>query len=283
MNYAILRKTARDTLLIFILVVLGILVFECFFLRAVREFSEEGKGTLLRLPTVGRFLRTLVGADFGAELTPTSLATIGFVHPIVLVLTWGMLITHCTRVLSGETDRGTADLVLSLPVSRSSYYFSVTLAWLLMGIPIAFAPICGLTIGERIFPLWEPLDLVRLRVITLNFAALYLGVGGVAMFVAAHNNYRAPAIAILIAGLLASMLVNFLAGILETSAFGAAPARRDIIHTVKYLGILQYYQPLPILRSGEIPWHNIGTLVGIGSLAWLVGLFRFLRRDVPAA
>lgn len=276
MSAAVMRKSARDTLLIFALAVLGILIFESMYMRAMREFGDGVLRDLLARPFMQRFIRTLVGTDMGVDFTPTSLMTLGFVHPIVLVLTWGLLITHCTRVLAGEVDRGTADIMLSLPISRATHYCSVSAVWVLMGLAIVFAPITGITIGQEMFPLWEPIDLGRLALITVNFAAMYLAVGGVATCVSAVSNTRAPAIALLIGGLLVSMLINFLAPFFEDTPY-------DWMNRIKYIGLLQYYRPLPILRSNALPWLDIGVLLTVGLGAWTAGLLVYRRRDIPAA
>lgn len=276
MSLAVVRQCWRDSRLVWLLVLIGILVFEVMFLRAIREFGDDVRAQLLRLPFIRRFIRTLVGADMGDDFTATTLMTIGFVHPVVLTLTWGLLVTHSSRVLAGEVDRGTADMTLSLPISRARYYTGVSFALLLMGLPIFFAPLFGIAIGERIFPLSEPVDLSRLAIISVNFAALFVGIGGLAMMTSAMSDSRGRAIGVVVGVLLASMLVNYLVPFFEE-------AKLDFIHYAKYVGVLQYYQPLQVLREGRLPLDDVGVLVAMGLGCWAFGLWRFCRRDIPAA
>ncbi|MBU0637929.1 MAG: hypothetical protein KKB50_03625 [Planctomycetes bacterium] len=125
-------------------------------------------------------------------------------------------------------------------------------------------------LGERSFALWEPINLGRLSLLTVNLFALYLAIAGTTMFVSSLFSRRGTAIAVVMSGLLVSVLVNFLA------QFWSA------IEWVSFLGVLNYYRPLPVVRSGEWPVRDLIVLVLVGGAFWSAGLWRFSRRDIPA-
>ncbi len=270
MNRGIFRKTARDTLPLLLIITIAIVTLESLVVGVLSEFTEEINYIWLQRPLFQRFAKMLVGADLGPEASATTFMTIGFTHPLMFTLTWLFLLVTCTRVIAGEIDRGTADLLLTLPVSRGSVYVSVSAVWVLSGIPISLAPLSGAWIGEHVFSLWEPLVLSRLAILIVNLLALYLAIGGAVMLASSVVSRRGPAVAVVLAGLLASFLLNFLAQLWS-------PAEH-----VAFLSILHYYKPLPVVRTGDWPLLNITVLLGLGAVFWSVGLWRFTRRDIPA-
>jgi ABC-type transport system involved in multi-copper enzyme maturation permease subunit len=271
MSPAIVIKTFRDTRGLALLTTAGVIVFEILLVRGIRELPQGFKVELLNLEIIKRVARLLVGADLLENFTATGVMTVGFVHPLVLALNWTLLLTICTRITTAEIERGTADLLLTLPVSRTRIYFSSSLVWLLYGVPMSLAPLLGVAVGTRVFPLWEPVDLGRLALLCVNLYALYLAVGGVAIMVGSLVSGRGLAVGIALTVLLASVLINFLEQLW--------PA----IEKVAFLGLLHHYRPLLIVRNGEIPGSNLLTLGGVFVISWLVGWTCFSRRDIPAA
>jgi ABC-2 type transport system permease protein len=267
---ALLRKTAREALPLLILSTAAILIFEIAFVVAIREFAEEAAEFLRKIEPMRRLLQVLVGADLLADFTPTTVITVGLAHPVLYVLMWALLLTTCSRVIAGEIDRGTADLLLALPISRTAIYTSVSAVWVLGGLIVGVAPLVGIWIGQSWFPLSEPIELRRLWFPIVNLYALYLAIGGVAMLISSLVSRRGPAVGVLVGGLVASFFLNFLAQFW-------APAK-----TISFLGVLNYYQPLVTVRAGVWPLGHILVLTALAICTWLTGLFHFSRRDIPA-
>lgn len=269
MNAALLRKTLRDSAALLALVTLAILAFEVVLVRAYRELPFDSIGVWLHRPFVRRLLEMYLGADPTAALTPTGIVTVGFAHPLLFALTWTLLLAVCTRVTVGEIERGTADLLLTLPLSRAAIYATTSAAWVLIGIPVSLAPLGGVCLGQWLSPLWEPIDLARLVVPTINLFVLYLSVGCVTMFVSSAVSRRGNALAIVLAGLLASFLLNFVA-VLWSAA-----------ERIAFLGLLNYYKPLLYIRDGHVPVRDFVALGAVAAAAWASGLFCYSRRDIP--
>jgi ABC-2 type transport system permease protein len=181
------------------------------------------------------------------------------------------MLTIGTGVIAGEVDRGTADLLLTLPVARRTVYVSTSVAWVLAAVLVSAAPLPGLWLGEHLCPLPEPLEFRRLWPVSVNFLALNLAVASVTMFVSSLLSRRGKAVGILLGALLASDLLNLLSQFWEA------------IQPLSFLCFAHYYRLLPVVRSGQLPLGDIGTLLTLAVSAWLLGLWHFCRRDIRAA
>ncbi len=272
MSRAIIGKTLRDNWWLILVVLAGIIVVEISIVRSVGGIDDRLGNSLLQQPWIKNVLRLLLGGELAENLNSTGVMTLGFSNTPLYVLTWVLLLVYCTRYLVGEIDRGTADLLLSLPVSRFSHYLSVTVLWVLAGPLICLTPLAGIAIGNQYFTLRDPLNYWSLGKICANLMALYFSVGCMTMLVATLTNRRGVAIGLVVAGLLGSVLINFLLIFAE-----------DIMKHVAFLGILYYYRPLPIVSTGAWPIRNMAILAGVGVICWVIGALRFSRRDIPAA
>jgi ABC-2 type transport system permease protein len=266
-----MKKTARDALLLAVVAWLAIVVFEILLVRALGEFASELTDMWFSRTFLRNLIKALVGADLAENITPTALVTIGFAHPFLYAMVWGFLITTCTRVVGGEIERGTADLLLTLPISRARVFASVTVVWLAAGIPLCLAPLLGVWLGELVSPLPEPLDLKRLVMTLVNLFTMYLAIGGGTMLVSSLIARRGTAVAVVLALLLSSFVLSFLAQFWP------------VAERLSFLGILDYYGPAATVRSGIWPLRDIVVLSVAAALCWAAGLGWFSRRDIPAA
>ncbi len=272
MNRAVMRKTFRDSVALLVLLALGAVLLEFAIVRVIIEALAdlEQLRTWLARPIIQTILRVALGADLIGDLTPTTMATFGLGHPLLYALSWALLLTIGTGVIAGEVDRGTADLLLTLPISRASVYASTSVVWVTAAVVMSAAPLAGLWIGGPVWQLAPPLDFARLWPVTVNLLAVNLAIGGVTMCVSSLVSRRGQAVGIVLALLLCSDLVNLL------EQFWSA------IRPFSIVGLHHYYRPLAIVRSGGVPWHDVAVLGGVGLVAWLIGLAYFARRDIRA-
>jgi ABC-2 type transport system permease protein len=270
---AIFGKMLRDSWLIIVIATLGIIVFEAFMVRMLLEGAQdlEMLRVWLERPLIKTMIALALGAELSGDFTITTLATFGFVHPVLFAILWAMLLTMTTRAIVGEIGRGTADVLLTLPVSRVAVYVSTSLVWLLACVLCSFAPLPGLWIGEQIFALPDPLVFRHIARLCVHLLTLNVCVAAVTVFVSSFASRRGVAIAIVLTMLLVSDLISLLVQFW--------PAVRPL----RYLGFLNYYRPLPVVRADGLLWGDIGVLLAIAAVAWLAGLWHYARRDIPAA
>ena len=271
MNRAVMWKTWHDTAMLFVLLLVTVFVWEHVFVFGIRSLAGDIVKFSQRFPFFLKLIQTLMGGKLEVEPNATSLITLGFSHPFLYSVMWTFIVANCTRVLLAEIDRGTADLLVTLPVSRVGIYTSVSAVWLLAGVPACAMPWLGIWFAVRAFPLEEALDFGRLALPIVNMYLLYAAIGCVTMWISTLYSRRGPAIAVVIGILLASFIINFLVAMVPS------------LHWMGHIGLLQYYRPLESVRSGHLPLDNLMVLGGVAVVTWLAGLWGFSRRDIPAA
>lgn len=271
MNGALLRKTARDSAIHLAVTLAAVVLFEVVFVAAINTFGPQ----LVRLWESLGFLRTMFQAlfsiDLAAGVSMDALVTIGLTHPFLFAVTWAFLIATCTRTTVGEIDRGTADLLLTLPLSRTTVFITVSVFWLLTCLLMAAATWLGIAIGERVVDLPEPLSHGRLLLVSANYALLLAAIGAVSMLVSSCSQRRGWAVAVMIGLLLVSFVISFLEPFLHW------------VERIRFLGLMHYYRPVDCVREGSLPLGNTAALVLIAAAAWTAGLALFSRRDIPAS
>jgi ABC-2 type transport system permease protein len=196
------------------------------------------------------------------------LRTIGWVHPIVLALLWGLEIAICTRVPAGEVDHGTIDVLLGLPASRWRVYFCESLVWALAGVVVIGMGGLGSVIENLGVPADARLTASQVFRIAVNLYCLYLAVGGLALLISSLSERRGRAVAVAFGCVLASFFLSFIAQFWE-------PAEALV-----FLSVLDYYRPILILRDAAWPLNDMAALLGCAVVFWVAGGLFFAKRDI---
>ncbi len=268
MIVGLVRKTLRETWIQALLFGLALAAIEALLTLVLPQLQQGLNEVLSALPFVRNFIRTLMGGDFGDNVTPQALLAIVWVHPIVLAVTWAQEIIFCTRLPAGEIDRATIDVLLSWPASRRRIFACEAAVWLACGLWLMALLGLGHAVAAWVAPNGAQPPAGRVVIVLVNLYCLYLAVGGLAWFVSAVSNYRGRAMATVFAVVVASFLLNFLAQFWQ-------PAR-----ALAPLGVLTYYQPAQILDSGVWPLAHLAVLSTAGAIFWLAALETFARRNI---
>jgi ABC-2 type transport system permease protein len=263
-----LEKAARElwpaTLMCGVLL-FGVEVVLAYVLPTFQTQLTEG---LRQIEFVRKFLGAMLGVDASGRWDVVGFLAFTWVHPVVLALVWAHALVCCTRVPAGEIDRGTADLTLTVPVTRWGILRAETVAWLAAGLTVLALGLAGNELGSHYVAAADRPEQRRLLIVVANLFCLYLAVGGLSWFVSAASSRRGPAMIVVFLILLASFLLNFLA------PFWSVAER------IAFLGILDYYRPIYILRDGTVPWRDMGVLVAVAVVLWIAAGIVFNRRDV---
>lgn len=268
LNAGIISKAIRETAAVTVAIGIGLGLMEVLFILSLSTFSQEMADSFLQIPFVRRMMAAFLGIESADTLGPMMIMSIAWVHPVVLSLLFAHCVIVCTRIPAGEIDRGTVDVLLSLPVTRRAVYLSETTVWMLAGLLItaiaALANICT--------TLWLHLDyaglMSRRLLVGLNLYALYLAAGGIAWFASSICDRRGRAIAIAFGVLVSSLLLNVLAGFNAT------------VKALSVVSILKYYRPVFIIQGTADTGLDIAVLLAVGFVFWLAGLVIFARRDI---
>jgi ABC-2 type transport system permease protein len=264
----LLTKTLYEVWLPTLLYGIGLFVVKMILTYILPQIHEALGEVLHRLPFARTFLTILLGNTLGAEISARSMQAFLYVHPVVLALVWAHAVTLCTRMPAAEIDRGTIDVLLSLPVSRRAVYACESAVWLISGLFVLMMGLAGHLIAAPRMPDELRPELPRIVFVLVNLYCVYIAVGGIALLVSAMSDHRGRAVAVVFAILLASFLLNFIANFWE-------PAKQ-----IAFLGILEYYRPAQVLQNGNFPARDVIVLLAVGLATWLAGGEILARRSI---
>jgi ABC-2 type transport system permease protein len=264
----------------------------------------------------GKAIRTLIGGEQVNLDRAMDLLSIGYVHPLMVVIfcIWG--VGRAAGALAGEVDRGTMELLLAQPLPRSRLVVAhflldaITIPLLCLGL-WAGNGIGALLIGPEVKPsvsaeeLKEdgnkalPLPLPRptprtpqaeaaaherRAVSAAPFGPALVVVGGLifavcgyTMWLSSLGRFRSRVLGVAVLATLLMYLVNLIGQMWDV----AAPLRP--------FTIFYYYQPQQVIQGrgwmvpllgGSVPAPAV--LYGVGLVGYLLALWTFTRRDLPA-
>ena len=271
MNRAIFVKTTKDSLPVGLLTGIGTIGFVVLFVFAMVNMGKEVLQFIGQFPFLKNIFEMSLGISVSGDISMDVLLAVCFTHGVVLILGWSLVISTVTRVSVGEVERGTADLLLSLPVSRLSVTASTTAVWVIFAGILAICPLIGVWIGSIICTEGDEVRMVKFLPAVVNLFALHLAVGGLCTLVSAITNRRGTAITIVVAVALVSVTLNFVEPFIS------------LIKQIRFIGLLHYFRPVDIVRIGAWPWKEILALSGFGIACWVVGAVIFCRKDIPVA
>lgn len=297
MTRILVRKLLRDVRTGLIIVALLLLLFELLWARVTATVSgkllsrieERTKGlpggveVLIQtfFEDEGRIVQKLIGGE-GIDIRRASnLLTSGFVHPLVqtILCIWG--IGRAAGAIAGEIDRGTMELLLAQPITRTQVIKAHLIVDLLTIPVLCLSMWAGISLGAYLVGLAgnenpalraDPWPFVRALP---NVALLVFAVTGYTMWISAAGRFRGRVLGIAILLTLVMFLVNVIGQLWD-------PA-----DSLRPLTIFYYYQPQPIILNAEwyadgMVWLRLGVLFAVGTLGYLMAWRTFLRRDLPA-
>jgi len=221
-----------------------------------------------KMPMVKPLITALLGVDPGDQMSSQLSQAFLWVHPTVLTLIWAHEVMYCSRMPAGEIDRGTADFLLCLPVSRWKVFMAETIGWLISGVCILSFGYAGHLIASLTVQAEMRLSVCHTMMVMANLAAVYLAVGSFAFFLSALSDRRGRAIGVIFAMMLASFLLNFLAQF------------QDWARNASWLSVMEYYRPAIIIQTGLFPRFDIGVLLCIALTFWIVSGVTFRMRSI---
>ncbi len=196
-------------------------------------------------------------------------------HPIFVVLIAIWAISRGTAAVAAEVERGTMDLLLSRPVSRSAYLASHVIVALSGLAVLAAALALGGSWAVAHNVLRSPPESGALIRPALNLAALGLPIYGCALLLSAldHVRWRPTWI---VSSLTLASFIGFMMAI--NPVFADAPWKP----WVEAITIFRAYRPVELVSTGETFAANVAFLAGVAAPCMLLAFIGFARRDLPA-
>ena len=272
--FALLRKHVHDTRGTLILSVAALFALGWLFvfvtslneteiIKALQSDSEDTKFRWLR--------------NMGLTEQPPSVSIIMsfWSHPFILLILSIWAIGRASAAVGAEVERGTLDLILSRPVSRSSYLFSHVLVAIFGLFFLALALEAGARIATHYNYLRTPVEFWTLMKPALNLAALGLPIYGYTLLVSAIDQVRwRPT---MIGSVLT--LAGFIAWVVSIIPVLQKYTWRVYLERVS---IFKLYKPVDDVSTGESLLFNLAVLGAIGACCIILSFLLFIRRDLPA-
>ena len=231
------------------------------------QYEGDILSTILQMGFVRTLMGALLGTPISADMGAEVLQAIPWVHPLVLLIFFAHEITISSRLPAGEIDRGTIDLLLGLPVSRRQVFDVYSSVWAASGILLLAAAHAGNCAGGALAGASMP-EASRQAITIANAYCLYVSIGCLGFLVSSASNRRGRAIGLVLAIVVISFLINFLADFWK-------PA-----HHISFLSLLSYYRPFFTLQKGATPLGDMTVLLVSAIVFWAAGRVVFQHRDI---
>lgn len=214
-------------------------------------------------------VQQLFGDQFISDYSVSGIVALAYNHPLILVTLLLVGISIPVRHLAGAVERGTLELLFTMPVPRLRIGISL---WLASGASLLILIVgcwIGTGLGMALFPETRDLDVATLLHVGLNLWLLAFAVSSYALLISSCAREAARATQIAAGLTLFFFFLNF--------AVQIWPA----IDVLGPLSPFHYYDPQGLLR-GEAPWvRDLAVLLGLALVSGSVALVRIQRRDVP--
>lgn len=268
MNRGLVLRAIRElwpTTLVLGLVLLGV---EAALGFVVPRFSAQFSKEWLQIDFARGIVQAMLGTELGERPAAHIFQAIAWAHPLVLSLVVAHAMISCTRVPAGEVDRGTADVILGLPVSRWEIFFSETAVWLAGGVVLLAAALAGNTLGSLGLPRDQRPEIARVLIVLVNLFAFYVASGGLAWLVSSLNDRRGRAMTIVFLIMLSLFLLDYLAQFWHP------------LQSFVFLSPLHYHRPANAFLNATWPARDLAVLFVVGLFLSLAGGAVFSRRDL---
>ncbi len=194
--------------------------------------------------------------------------SLGFTHPIYIVMAGAAVISFAARVLAGEMASGAIQLPLSRAVSRSTVYLSTVIGATIVVAVVAAAGPLGMLVG-LLYAQPGAFPFSHLWPMTVVCFALLWAIAGLSLLFSAAASSTGRVVGWALGLLLFSYFVDYFAGVWEP------------LRAILFLSLFEYFTPTTTLVNGIADSRNVVILLFTGAMAFAGGLIIFRRRDLP--
>jgi len=194
---------------------------------------------------------------------------LGYVHPIAIILISVFAIGFTTSAVAGERQRGTLEVLLARPLSRTTVYVTLLVAALLFIALVLISASAGTVIGSTVAGVLGELAVDRLPLLWLNGMLLWGTFAAIGLAASVSFDRLTPALGITLAIVVVTYFLDIL-GSLWPDAKGLQP-----------YSLFHYLASRDVL-TGTVDLFGLGLLAVVGAAAVGVALVVLPRRDFAA-
>lgn len=221
------------------------------------------------LANSGAFPEELLSFGSGSLFSLPGAVTLGTQHPMAIAMIAVFGVGATSTAIAGERQRGTLEVLLARPLSRTGVYLSMTLALLLVVAVSVAALIAGFVAGAALQGVLEDLPVEHLPMVLLNGFLLWGAFATFALAASVTFDRAGPAIGLSLAYLLIHYFFEILGSLWQEAEW-----------TQEY-SLFHHFNPTEILAGAVEPIDLL-----ICALAFVIpivyALVVFPRRDLAA-
>jgi len=216
------------------------------------------------LPSI---VKTALGGDMLQAGNTAALLTIGYQHPLVMFLCMLFAVGVPTGLLTGEVQKGTMELILSRPVTKTQVYICACVLTLVGMFGLVLTMFAGTFIAVQIYRFDQPIPLDLFFRIAINGGLLASTFGAFALLCAATFARVYSALGIAVAFLTLNYFVSLISEWWPTIRF---LRKATLFYFLYYSDIFTHW-----------PVGNMIRLMAILLAVAILGGFIWHRRDLP--
>ncbi|HVX10862.1 MAG TPA: ABC transporter permease subunit [Pirellulales bacterium] len=272
MNRALWTKAVADARLLLAGLTILMFGFNWLFVWLTSLVELGAFGVFLQ--ALPREFESLVGVPFAKVATTTGRIALAYIDPVVIftIVTWAL--ARGSDAVSGEIGRGTMELLLAQPVSRSSLLMTHATVTTAGSAILAAAAWLGTLQGLVLTGLAKEVEPRHFIPAAVNVFAATFFLAAFTTLVSAFDNQRWRTLGIVGAFYIVELLLKIVARM--------APR----FNRLMYVSFLGAYEPQSLVIYPETAWQvslrHDGALIGLGLAAYFAAAITFNRRDVPA-
>ena len=264
----IIKRTLKDRRVLILVYGLGAMAFLWIYVITFISFSKS-----IDLAQLTKSLPESISKAFNIDLNTfntlegfLSTDPFAFLWPILMLF---MVISSAGAAIAGEIEKGTIELLLSLPVSRLKIYLAKYYSNLI-GL-VVFIILSVLT-AIPIAKLYGQ-NLTSVHVILMSLLGLIFGLAvlGLAMFFSSLFNEKGKVYFATSGILIVMYVLNILASL------------KDSINDLKYASFFYYYNSAQALQHGNIDKYAYLVFLGVAIVFTVAGAIIFTKKDVPTS
>ena len=221
------------------------------------------------LANSGAFPAEMMNVGSGSLFTLPGSITLGLQHPLAIAMIGIFAVGASSLAIAGERARGTLEVLLARPISRTTTYASILVALLLVVLLVLTAILGGMVASATAIGLVDELDLGQLPLVVLNGFGLWAAFTTFGLAMSVSFDRPGPAIGLTLAWLLIHYFLEIIGSLWADAAW-----------TQEY-SLLHHFDPGAIL-SGDLNPIDLVIVYTAAVIPIVYALLVFPKRDLAA-
>ena len=230
--------------------------------------NERVKVMLKMIDMMPSILKTALGGESLRVGNVSGLIAIGYNHPLVLLSYMFFAVSVPTGWLTGESQSGAMELILSRFVTKTQVYLCAALITLTGMFALVLVMFLGTVTATRLYDFGQPISLYRFFQTAINAGLLASTIGAVALLAAATYRRRHMAVGVAVGFIVINYFVSLIADWWPRMSW------------MKPITLFTYVNGHKIFVEKVWPWTDMAVLVGVLLFAAMLDGIVWQRRDL---